>query len=259
MMEEGRKKLILVTNDDGIFSKGIRELVKAVNGLGEVVVVAPDKPQSGKGHSVTLDVPLWYCNAKCDEAPRAYKCSGTPADCVKIALFRILDRRPDIILSGINHGSNSSVNILYSGTMGAAMEGALHNVPSIGFSLLDFAPDADFSAAGGYARQITSSILDMPGNAGVCLNVNIPYADPANIKGIRITRQCPGEWHEEFQKNYHPSNRRPYYWLTGQYCNNAPEAEDTDEWALANGYVSVQPVTVDSTDYGMMGRLGFLS
>jgi len=250
-------KLILITNDDGIFAKGIRELVRAVKDLGEVVVVAPDKPNSGKGHSVTLDMPLWYNTAKCDEADLAYKCTGTPADCVKMALFRILGRKPDIILSGINHGSNSSVNILYSGTMGAAMEGALHHIPSIGFSLLNFAPDADFTTAGSYARRIAEKVLNMPDNSDVCLNVNIPYQEPDNIKGIMITRQCPGEWNEDFQKNYHPSNKRPYYWLTGEYHNNAPEATDTDEWALANGYVSVQPVKVDNTDYDMMQRLSF--
>ncbi len=257
VIQTANRPLILITNDDGIFAKGIRELVKAVKDLGEVWVVAPDKPQSGKGHSVTLDMPLWYSNAKCDEADHAYKCTGTPADCVKMALFRILGRKPDIILSGINHGSNSSVNILYSGTMGAAMEGALHQIPSIGFSLLNFTPDADFTTAGKYAHDIVKNVMAMENNQNVCLNVNIPYDEPENIKGIKVTRQCPGEWKEDFQKNYHPSNKRPYYWLTGEYRNNAPEATDTDEWALNNGYVSVQPVKVDNTDYEMMQRLKF--
>lgn len=253
-----RRPLILVTNDDGIFAKGIKELVKAVKDLGEVVVVAPDKPQSGKSHSVTFDVPLWYVNNKFDDADRAYKCTGTPVDCVKIALFRILGRRPDIILSGINHGSNSSINIHYSGTMGAAIEGAIHKIPSIGFSLIDFQQDADFSTAGMYARQITEKVMNMENNERVCLNVNIPYSEPSSIKGIKITRQCPGQWKEDFVKNYHPQNKRPYYWLTGEYLNNAPDMEDTDEWALSNGYVSVQPVTIDTTDYEMMDQLSTL-
>lgn len=254
-MEDTTKPLILVTNDDGIFAKGLRELVKAVGDLGEVVVVAPDKPQSGKSHSVTLDSPLWYMPAKIEFAERAYKCTGTPSDCVKIALFRIIGRRPDIILSGINHGSNSSVNILYSGTMGAAMEGALHNIPSIGFSLIDFTPESDFTTAGIYAKLITSKVLSNPPASNICLNVNIPYSQPENIKGIRITRQCAGEWKEDFVKYTHPSNKRPYYWLTGEYTNLEPDAEDTDEWALSHGYVSVQPVMSDCTNYAVINKM----
>lgn len=252
---EDNKPLILITNDDGIFAKGIKELVRAVKDLGEVWIVAPDRAQSGKGHGVTLDMPLWYRPAKFEEDVRAFKCSGTPADCVKIALFKILDRKPDLILSGINHGSNSSVNILYSGTMGAAMEGALHKIPSIGFSLLNFAPDSDFTTAGEYARKITEKVLTMKSEKPVCLNVNIPYDDPQNIKGIKICRQASGEWREFFDERYHPSNRRPYYWLTGNFYNFEPQAADTDEWALANGYVSVQPVTCDCTDYSAMSAL----
>lgn len=252
-----RRPLILVTNDDGIFAKGIKELVKAVKDLGEVVVVAPDKPQSGKSHSVTFDVPLWYVNNKFDDADRAYKCTGTPVDCVKIALFRILGRRPDIILSGINHGSNSSINIHYSGTMGAAIEGAIHKIPSIGFSLIDFTAESDFATAGMYARKITEKVLAMDEAGDVCLNVNIPYKDPENIKGIMMTRQCPGQWKEDFVKNYHPQNNRPYYWLTGEYINDAPEMEGTDERALSQGYVSVQPVRVDFTDYDVLDRISF--
>jgi len=249
------KPLILITNDDGIFAKGIKELVKSVKDLGEVWIVAPDKAQSGKGHAVTLDTPLWYRPYKFEEDVRAFKCSGTPADCIKFALFRILDRKPDLILSGINHGSNSSVNILYSGTMGAAMEGSLHKIPSIGFSLLNFSPDSDFTTAGLYARQITQKVLKMQDSSGICLNVNIPYNDPENIKGIKLCRQSAGEWREFFEERFHPSNRRPYYWLTGSYYNQEPQAEDTDEWALANGYVSIQPVTCDCTDYKTMEKL----
>ena len=154
------RPLILITNDDGIFAKGIHELVKALHPYGEIVVVAPDKPQSGRGHAVTLDAPLWYMVSKFEDADRAYKCTGTPSDCIKIALYRIMDRKPDLIISGINHGSNSSINILYSGTMGAAMEGAIHNIPSIGFSLLSFNSDADFAAAATYAARIVAKTID---------------------------------------------------------------------------------------------------
>lgn len=252
-VETPQRPLILVTNDDGIFAKGIKELVKAIHPLGEVVVVAPDKPQSGKSHAVTLDAPLWYMVSKFDDADRAYKCTGTPSDCIKIALYRIMDRKPDLILSGINHGSNSSINILYSGTMGAAMEGAIHRIPSIGFSLLSFNSDADFAAAAKYAAEITAKTIQNLGSLPfVCLNVNIPNLVESEIKGVRVVRQGRGEWIEDFVKNYHPSNKRPYYWLTGEYHDLEPESTDTDTYMLDNGYITVQPVTVDSTDYAAL-------
>ncbi len=249
------KPLILISNDDSIYAKGIKELVKAVKPLGNIVVVAPAQPQSGKSHAVTLDMPLTYRQTKLDEDILSYKVSGTPADCIKIALFKILDRMPNIILSGINHGSNSSVNILYSGTMGAAMEGALHGIPSIGFSLLNFAADADFSTARIFVEKITRTVLAYKGKNNICLNVNIPYDQPENIKGIKVCRQSEGEWREFFSERFHPGNKRPYYWLTGNYKNNEPESSDTDEFALAQGYVSVQPITIDCTDYKMLSDL----
>ncbi|MCR5453721.1 MAG: 5'/3'-nucleotidase SurE [Bacteroidales bacterium] len=248
-----QRPLILVTNDDGIFAKGIKELVKAIQPLGDVVVVAPDKPQSGKSHAVTLDMPLWYMVSKFDNANRAYKCTGTPSDCIKIALYRIMDRKPDLIISGINHGSNSSINILYSGTMGAAMEGAIHGIPSIGFSLLSYNSDADFAVAAKYAAQITEKTLSRIDNLPfTCLNVNIPCLPENEIKGIKVVRQSRGEWIEDFVRHYHPSNKRPYYWLTGEYHDNEPESQDTDMWMLNNGYIAIQPVTVDCTDYAAL-------
>lgn len=251
------RPLILVTNDDGIFAKGIRELVKAIHWFGEVVVVAPDKPQSGKSHAVTLDAPLWYSVSKFEEADRAYKCTGTPSDCIKIALFRIMDRKPDLIISGINHGSNSSINIVYSGTMGAAMEGAIHGIPSVGFSLLSFNSDADFAAAAHYAAMITERIVEnIKSLPFLCLNVNIPNLPENEIKGIRVVRQSRGEWIESFVRNYHPSTKRPYYWLTGEYHNLEPESVDTDSHVLDDGYIAVQPVTVDCTDYGALSAMG---
>ena len=255
-MESAARPLILVTNDDGIFAKGIKELVKAIRPYGEIVVVAPDKPQSGKSHAVTLDSPLWYMVSKFDDADRAYKCTGTPSDCIKIALFKILDRRPDLILSGINHGSNSSINILYSGTMGAAMEGAIHGIPSIGFSLLSFSSDADFAAAARYAADITArAIAGIASLPFVCLNVNIPNLPEEEIKGVRLVRQGRGEWVEDFVRHYHPSNKRPYYWLTGEYHDLEPESVDTDSHVLEDGYISVQPVTVDCTDYAALNAM----
>lgn len=255
-MEEKTQPLILVCNDDGIFAKGLKELVKAVQPLGKVVVVAPDKPQSGKGHSITLDLPLWYRPSySFDPEVTAFKCTGSPADCVKIALYKVLHRRPDIILSGINHGSNSSINLLYSGTMGAAIEGALHNVPSVGFSILNFASDADFTNVADYVRQITAKVLDYKGTTNLCLNVNIPNPSETNIKGVKITRQCRAMWDEYYEENIHPNNRKMYYWLCGNFVNHESDAEDTDEWALANGYISICPVKIDYTDYQIKDQI----
>ena len=251
-MEENSSPLMLVCNDDGIFAKGLKELVKAVLPLGRVVVVAPDKPQSGKGHSITLELPLWYRPSHAfDEGVMAFKCTGSPADCVKLALYKILDRKPDIILSGINHGSNSSVNLLYSGTMGAAIEGAMHDIPSIGFSILNFADDADFESVASYVRDITDKVLNYKGDNTLCLNVNIPNPSEHTINGVKITRSCRAMWDEYYEQNIHPNNRKMYYWLCGKFVNHEPDAEDTDEWALANGYISVCPVKIDYTDMAM--------
>lgn len=248
--------MILITNDDGIFAKGIRELARAVRPFGEVVVVAPDKPQSGKSHAVTLDNPLWYVVSKFEDADRAFKCTGTPSDCIKIALYRIMGRKPDLILSGINHGSNSSVNILYSGTMGAAMEGAIHRIPSIGFSLLSFSSDADFAIAAKYAAVIVEkTIAHLDSLPFSCLNVNIPCLPEDQIKGIKVVRQSRGEWIEDFVRNFHPANKRPYYWLTGEYNDLEPDSPDTDTTVLKNGYISIQPVTIDCTDYKALSAM----
>lgn len=248
------KTLILISNDDSIYAKGLRELTKSLKDDYEVVVCAPDKPQSGKSHAISLDSPLWF-KAVNAEGVEAYKCTGTPADCIKLALFKIMKRKPDMVLSGINHGSNSSINGLYSGTMGAACEGALHGIPSIGFSLLNFAPDADFSTACKYVKIIINNVLNNEVPEDLCLNVNIPYNNPENIKGIKICRQSAGQWIEDFEENFHPANRKPYYWLTGNYHNTEPESEDTDESALARGYISVQPVTIDTTDYYVLDKM----
>jgi 5'-nucleotidase len=239
------KPLILVVNDDGITAPGIRALVEAVKDLGEVVVVAPDSPQSGMGHAITLNEPLRLYETKFFEGIKSYQCSGTPVDCVKIAVDKILHREPDLCVSGINHGSNSSINIIYSGTMSAAVEASLEGVPSVGFSLLDYTMEADFSAATFYAKQICEQILKHGLATASLLNVNIPRLKKEDIKGIKICRQAVAKWEEEYMERQDPFGRN-YYWLTGKFVNH-DKGEDTDEWALANGFVSVVPVKYDLT------------
>lgn len=240
-----QKPLILVSNDDGITAPGIRNLVSAVQHLGEVVIVAPDSPQSAMGHAVTISRPLRLDKTDIYGDIIAYQCSGTPADCVKLAVDKVLHRKPDLLVSGINHGSNSSINVLYSGTMSAAMEGAIEGIPAVGFSLCNFAYDADFSYAKKIASRISENILGSGLPQGTLLNVNIPNLKEADVKGVKICRQANAKWKEEFDERIDPNGRK-YFWLTGQFLNN-DKGVDTDEWALANGYVSIVPVHFDLT------------
>jgi 5'-nucleotidase len=239
------KPLILVSNDDGITAPGIRNLVEAVKHLGEVVIVAPDSPQSAMGHAVTISKPLRLNQTDIYGDILAYQCSGTPADCVKLAVDKVLKRKPDLMVSGINHGSNSSINVLYSGTMSAAMEAAIEGIPAVGFSLCDFAYDADFSLAKKIATKISENILKHGLTPATLLNVNIPKVKESEFKGIKPCRQAVAKWHEEFDERLDPSGRK-YYWLTGKFINN-DKGNDTDEWALANDYASVVPVQFDLT------------
>ncbi|MFV0564972.1 MAG: 5'/3'-nucleotidase SurE [Flavobacteriaceae bacterium] len=240
------KPLILITNDDGITAPGIRALIEVMNTIGEVVVVAPDSPQSGKGHAVTIDSTLYIERVTVNGGPQTeYSCSGTPADCVKLANREILTRTPDLCVSGINHGSNSSINVIYSGTMSAAIEAGIEGIPAIGFSLLDFAWNADFEACKGFIKTITKSVLKNGLPKGIVLNVNIPKLKETDIKGIKICRQAKANWVETFDKRKTPQGK-DYYWLTGKFVN-LDQGTDTDEWALANGYVSVVPVQFDLT------------
>lgn len=239
------KPLILISNDDGITAPGIRALIEAMKPLGELVIVAPDSPQSGMGHAVTISKPLRLDKTDFYGDITAYQCSGTPADCVKLAVDKVLHRKPDLLVSGINHGSNSSINVLYSGTMSAAMEGAIEGIPSAGFSLCNYAYDADFSLAQKIAQQIAKNIIQNGLPVGTLLNVNIPNVDTASLKGVRICRQANAKWQEEFDERRDPNGRR-YFWLTGKFINN-DKGEDTDEWALANQYASVVPVHFDLT------------
>lgn len=240
------KPLILVVNDDGATAPGIKALVEAVHGLGDVVVVAPDSPQSGMGHAITLNKPLRLAPiTNFGEGVPAHQCSGTPVDCVKLAVDKVLHRHPDLCISGINHGSNSSINIIYSGTMSAAMEASLEGIPSIGFSLCDYRAEADFTAAKHYVRLIVEQVLKHGLPKHSLLNVNIPKLSLAEMKGMKICRQAIAKWEEEYVERLDPFNR-PYYWLTGKFVNY-DHGQDTDEWALANGYVSIVPVQHDLT------------
>lgn len=245
--------LILITNDDGISAPGIRALVDAVKDLGEVIVVAPDSPQSAMGHAVTISKPLRLDKTTHFEGISSYQCSGTPADCVKLAVDKILHRKPDLLLSGINHGSNSSINVIYSGTMSAAVEGAIEGIPSAGFSLCDFAYDADFSLASKIVRQVALSILNNGLPNGVLLNVNVPKINEEEYKGIKICRQALAKWEEDFDQRVDP-NGRTYYWLTGKFVNY-DKGDDTDEWAISNGYVSIVPVQFDLTAHNAIAYL----
>lgn len=238
------KKLILVCNDDGITAPGIRNLIEVAREFGDVVVVAPDKPQSAMGHAITINSTLRVHPMRSDGILE-YACSGTPVDCIKLAVNKILHRKPDLLVSGINHGSNASINVIYSGTMSAAMEGAMEGIPSIGFSLLDHSIDADFSAAKHFARIIIEQALQDQMPAGVCLNVNIPKVATEMIKGIKVCRQARANWEEEFDERIDP-NGKPYYWLTGVF-RNYDDGQDTDVWALENNYVSLVPCQFDIT------------
>lgn len=243
-----KRALILVTNDDGLFAPGIRALVEVVRKFGEVVVVAPDSPQSGQGHAITIEQPLRLKLVNYADDVVAYECSGTPVDCVKLAKNVLLKGRTiDLCVSGINHGSNAAINIIYSGTMSAAMEASLEGIPSIGFSLLDYSFEADFSAASVYVEKITKYILANGMTHGSLLNVNIPKLPENEIKGLKVCRQANARWVEEFAEGTDPRGQK-YYWLTGKFIND-DEGEDTDVYALEHGFVSVVPSGHDLTLY----------
>ena len=245
--------VILITNDDGITAPGIKHLVEAVKGLGKVVVVAPDKPQSGMGHAITIGEPLRMNKVDIFDGVEAWQTSGTPVDCVKLAVDRILHRKPDICLSGINHGANHSINVIYSGTMSAAMEAAIESIPSIGFSLMDFNIEADFTAARFYVHKIVSAIIGKKMDKHLLLNVNIPSVPLSLLKGIKICKQAYAKYEEDFDERKDPQGKK-YYWLTGKFVN-FDKSKDTDVWALTHNYVSVVPVQFDLTNYKLKQQL----
>ncbi len=247
-----KRPLILVTNDDGITAPGIRTLISVMNEIGDVVVIAPNSPQSGMGHAITINETLFCDLVEIDDGPqKEYQSSGTPADCVKLAVSEILDRSPDLCVSGINHGSNSSINVIYSGTMSAAVEAGIEGIPAIGFSLLDYSWNANFEPLKAYIKKIALNVLENGLPDGVVLNVNFPKSESFN--GLKICRQARANWVEEFDKRINPQGKA-YYWLTGKFVNG-DKGEDTDEWALANNYVSVVPVQFDLTAHHFLQKL----
>ena len=247
------KPVILVTNDDGVTAPGIRNLVEAVKDLGKVVVVAPDKPQSGMGHAITIGFPLRLQRVHLMDDVETWQCSGTPVDCVKLAVDKILHRKPDICLSGINHGANHSINVIYSGTMSAAIEASIESIPSVGFSLLNMSMEADFSGAQKYARLIVEQLLKTKQDKHLCLNVNFPNVDASLIKGVKLCRQAYAKYVEDFNERTDPSGKN-YYWLTGEF-KNFDKGKDTDVWALEHNFVSVVPVQFDLTNYTLKKQL----
>lgn len=248
-----KKPLILITNDDGISSTGIFALYEAVQELGEIVVVAPDSPQSGMGHAITIHDPLRINHSVVFGETDAYSCSGTPVDCVKLAVYEIMHRKPDLIVSGINHGPNTSTNVLYSGTMSAAVEGAMEGIPSIGFSLDSFDVEADFSTAKKVVRKIAENVIMNGLPKGVCLNVNIPYKPEVEFMGIKVCRQAYAFWADRFDKRYDQFNK-PYYWLTGEFLD-MDKTEDTDLYWIEKNYATVVPTQFDMTAYKALNEL----
>lgn len=254
-MNKRKDPVILVTNDDGITAPGIRALVEAVKGFGRIVIVAPDSPQSGMGHAITVNEPLRMSQSKEYGKLEAYSTSGTPVDCVKLGIYEILKFSPDLIVSGINHGSNVSTNVLYSGTMSAAVEGALEGIPSIGFSLLDYSMNADFKPAQKVVKSVVKEVLQKGMPEGICFNVNIPKLPSNKIKGIKICRQAHAFWEDKFDLRNDPLGK-PYYWLTGEF-KSYDESSDTDIWALEHGYVSLVPTQYDMTAHSVMKKLKY--
>jgi 5'-nucleotidase len=253
MAKKKEEPIILITNDDGITAPGIKNLVEAAKGLGKIVVVAPDKAQSGMGHAITIGNPLRMDKVEMFDDIEAWQTSGTPVDCVKLAVDKILHRKPDLCISGINHGANHSLNVIYSGTMSAAMEASIESIPSIGFSLLDYRFDADFSAARFYANKIIKTVLANNLDKHLLLNVNFPAVAKKDMKGIKICKQAYAKYKEEFDERIDPHGKK-YYWLTGEFINFDTD-EDTDVWALKNNYVSVVPVQFDLTNYTLKNLL----
>jgi 5'-nucleotidase len=246
MTIEQNDRLILLTNDDGLYASGLKTLLEVMEEFGKVVLVSTLESMSGMSQALTVKTPLRVKLLEETDRRRVYTCNGTPTDSIKLAVNQLLERMPDWVVTGINHGANASVSVLYSGTMAAAIEGCLYGIDSVGFSLNDFSRNADFSICRKYIRLVMQRLSAQSLPKGICLNVNIPSVTENEIRGIRVCRQARGNWKEEFEKRKDPMGKT-YYWLTGMFQNQEPEAVDTDEWALANGYVSVVPVSVDMT------------
>ena len=249
-----KRPFILITNDDGYRAGGLQALIEAARPFGDLLVVAPAEGQSGMSHALTVKTPIRVEKHIEENGFTLYVCNGTPCDCVKYALNKFADNPPDLLLSGVNHGANSSVSVLYSGTMAAAIEGCMYHIPAIGFSLLNHSPNADFNPYIGHIKNIIETVMKNGLQSGVCLNVNIPSVHIDDVKGFRVCRQARGNWIEEFDRRIDP-NGREYFWLTGDFFNEEPNAQDTDEWVLKNNYISIVPVQIDMTCYESMDKL----
>lgn len=245
------KPLIFITNDDGYLAKGITSLVEALKGLGEIVVFAPDRHRSAMSSAITTSQPLRYKLYKKEDNVTWYICNGTPVDCVKLAMNELFERKPDLLVSGINHGSNAGISVIYSGTIGAAIEGCIFGVPSMGVSLCDLSPDADFTHVSKIARQFAEKVLEKGLPKGVCLNINVPVG---KVKGIKVTTQTQGKWVNEYYKSQDAWGK-DVFWICGNFENWEKDNENTDEWALANGYASVVPVKIDMTAHDFIPEL----
>ena len=251
-MAKEKKPLLLITNDDGIHASGLINLIEAVRPLGEVVVVAPDVPRSGMSSAISAVNPIRATLLKKEEDLTVYSCTGTPVDCVKLGLNKLLDRRPDVLLSGINHGSNAAVCVIYSGTVGAALEGCIAGIPSIGISLTDLSLRADFSQAAEYGKLVAENVLANGLPEGICLNLNVPSVP--DVKGLKVCSQTKGLWVKEFMEMKDPHGRL-VYWLTGEFMNQEPENKLSDEWALDHGYAALVPLRIDMTDYSFLEKI----
>ena len=247
-----KKPLILISNDDGVRAKGLAALVDALSPLGDILVMAPDRARSGSACGITPHDPVRYKVVEERPGVKICACTGRPVDCVKLALDVVADRRPALVVSGVNHGDNSSVSVHYSGTMGVVVEGCMKGLPSVGFSLCDFDADADFSPAALYVRDISERVLREGLPHGVCLNVNFPVVE--RFSGVKVCRMARGTWGNEVVRCHHPRGY-DYFWMVGEYTNDEPEATDTDNWALTHGYVAITPTTVDVTDYEMLRQM----
>lgn len=248
------KPLIFITNDDSVHAKGIDALIEIMRPFGDLIVVAPTEPQSCMSNAVTLKQPLRAFKVREEEGLVVYSCNGTPVDCVKVGMGELAPRRPDLLVSGINHGANSSINSVYSGTVAAAAEAIFYNIPSIAFSLCNYSLQADFSATVPFARAIVEQVFKTGIPEDVCLNVNFPNLPLEKIKGMRLVRQNKGAWAETLERRIDPYGF-PYYWLNGDYVNHEPEADDTDEGVLAQGYVSIVPLHFDFTAHNALKQM----
>jgi 5'-nucleotidase len=252
--DRDRLPLILITNDDGINAKGLEALIEIVRPFGEIIIVAPEKAASGMSNAITIADPVRVTLIKEYDNIKMYSCKGTPVDCIKLSIHELLRQKPDFIVSGINHGSNISISVIYSGTMGAVTEGCIHGVPSMGLSLADYSSDADFTSAIHFGKIILKKIIENSIPEHICLNVNIPKSSIENIKGIKICRQAKGTWKEEYEKRIDP-HLGVYYWLTGDFENFEPESIETDDWALKNNYISIVPIIIDYTSHSAIEYL----